>query len=507
VPTPARQDAAREPSTSPIPTWGLDRRQCCARLAALLGGLAASACTTLSPQAERRLGQEEAQEVERTVGLVRDRRLVEYVEAIGRRLGQATGRADIAWQWGVADDGEANAFALPGGWVYVTRGLLALSNREDEVAGVLAHEMAHVIERHAVRRVGAATPLAVLFGVPSGVLGMVSPSLGGIVGGAGRVVSGLTLAPYSREQELEADRVGSALATLAGWDPGALAEFLGALERAETLAGGAARRSSFFATHPPTPDRVARIEALARAPSSAPGVPIAGSRAAFLGRLEGLVIGNSAAHGMFAGPLFLHADFDLALEMPAQWKTANSPEAAGAVAPGETAAVLLQLVGPGDDPVSGARADGLTDAQLERVRRGQISQLPAAALTAGTRDGTNVALTWIAHRKRIFRVTGVCGSSEWTRYRDEFERAAMSFRPLRQAELARITESRLRIRPARAGESIAQVLARGGATWTPAQAAVANGVGAERQLESDWPVKVAVSERYRPSGGTAPVRR
>jgi predicted Zn-dependent protease len=254
-----------------MPTSDLSRRQCCTRLAALLGGLAASACATLSPREERRIGAEEAQEVERTVGLVRERRLVEYIEAIGARLAQGTGRADITWHWAVADDGDANAFALPGGWVYVTRGLLALSNREDEVAGVLAHEMAHVVERHAVRRVGAATPFAVLFGVPSGILGMVSPSLGGIVGGAGRLVSGLTLAPYSREQELEADRVGSALAARAGWDPSALAGFLATLERAEAQTAGASTRSSFFATHPATPERVANIEALAlrRPPVSA----------------------------------------------------------------------------------------------------------------------------------------------------------------------------------------------------------------------------------------------
>jgi predicted Zn-dependent protease len=487
-------------------TTHLSRRQCCAGLVTLLGGLAGSGCATVSPQQERQVGREEAEEVERTVGLVRDRRLVEYVEAIGRRLGQATGRADISWQWSVADEADANAFALPGGFVYVTRGLLALSNREDEVAGVLAHEMAHVVQRHAVRRVGAATPLAALFGVPSGILGIVSPTLGGIVGGAGRLVSGLALAPYSREQEREADRIGIALSARAGWDPRALADFLGALERAEALAGGTSRRS-FFATHPSTPDRVATIEASARSLSPAAAAPIAGTRAALLGRLEGLVIGDSAAHGVFAGPLFLHPDFDLALQMPAGWKTANSPEAAGAVAPGEAAVVLLQLVGDGDDPAAGARADGLTEAQIRQVRPLQSSRLPAASVTASARDGTRVALTWIAHRKRIFRVTGVCDGAEWERYRAPFERTAASGRPLRPEDAARITESRLRIRPARAGERIAQVLARGGATWSPGQAAVANGVAADQPLERDWPVKVAVSERYRPAGGPTPDRR
>jgi predicted Zn-dependent protease len=479
----------------------LTRRQCCAGLLTLLGGLVAGGCATVSPQEERELGRKEAEEVERTVGLVRDRRLVEYVEGIGKRLAQAAGRADISWQWRVADDAEANAFALPGGWVYLTRGLLALSNREDEVAGVLAHEMAHVTERHAVKRVGAATPLAVLFGVPSGILGMVSPTLGGMVGETGRVVSGLTLASYTRDQEREADRIGVTFSARAGWDPSALADFLGTLERADALAGRAPRRSSFFATHPSFPERVKTVEAQARTLSRTPVGPIAGSRSAFLGRLEGLVIGDNAANGVFVDRLFLHADLDLALEMPAGWKTANSPEAAGAVAPDEAAVIVLHLVGSGDDPVAGARADGLAEAQVQRLRRLQISGLPAAGLTGSTRDGTRVALTWIAHRKRIFRVTGVCGAADWERYHTAFERTAASFRPLRPEDHGRIAESRLRIRPARAGETVAQVLARGGAAWSPAQAAVANGVAADRQLERDWPVKVAVSERYRPAGG------
>ena len=473
------------------------RRQCCLGLATLLGGVATAGCATMSPQREREIGRKEAQEVERTVGLVRDRRLVEYVEAIGRRLEQAAARPDITWRWSVADDAEANAFALPGGWAYVTRGLLALCNREDEIAGVLAHEMAHVTERHAANRVARATPLAVLFGVSSGLLGMVSPTLGEVVGGAGLAVSGLALAPYSREQEHDADRIGAALAARAGWDPRALADFLDTLERADALAGGGAKGQSFFATHPSTPDRVSKIVALARSLPRGPAAPIAGTRAALLGRLDGLVVGDNPAHGVFRGRLFLHPDFDLALEIPVGWKPANNPEAAGAMAPSEDAVVLLTVVGPGDDPVAGARTNGLSDAQVQRLRRLQISGLPAATVNATARDGTRAALTWIAHHKRIFRVTGVCDGAGWDRYRPTFEKAAASFRPLRPEEHGRFVESRLRVRPARAQETVAQVLARGGSTWSPPQAAVANGVAADRRLEPDWPVKVAVSEPYR----------
>jgi predicted Zn-dependent protease len=477
---------------------GLTRRQCCARLAGLVSGLALGGCVSVSPQEERRVGDREADEVERSVGLVRDARLVEYVAAIGTRLAQAAGRPDIAWQWSVADEPDANAFALPGGWVYVTRGLLTLANREDELAGVLGHEMAHVLEHHAVSRERAATPLAVLFGVPSGILGIVSPSLGGIVGGAGRVVSGLALAPYSRDQERAADRIGVALCARAGWDPRALADMLGSLERAESLGdGGASRGRSFFATHPSTPDRVASIHTAVASLSQTSVAPIAGSRAALLGRLDGLVIGNPAANGLFVGRRFVNVDFDVAVEMPDRWKTASSRRAAGAVAPDDTAVVLFHLVGNGDDPVAGARADGLSDAQIERIRRLPGSSLPAATLAGATRDGTRVTLTWIAHRQRIFRVTGVCEAAAWERYRGDFERTAASCRPLSGDDAARVTERRLRIRSARAGETIAQILARGGAAWSADEAAVANGVSTSAPLAADWPVKIAVSERYR----------
>ena len=504
-PLPFLPEHGRKRLVSPPEARDLTRRQCCAGLLALFGGFAAGGCATVSPQDERRIGREEAEDVERTVGLVRDPRLAGYVEALGRRLAQATGRGDIAWQWNVADEAAANAFAVPGGWVYLTRGLLALANREDEVAGVLAHEMAHVMERHSVRQAGAATPLAVLFGVPSGILGMVSPTLGGMVGGAGRLIAGLTLAPYSREQEREADRIGVALAARAGWDPGALGEFLGVLERAEALEGAvASRRPSFFATHPSTPERMATIEALARAAPRASGAPIAPSRAGFLGRIEGLVIDDNAAHGVFAERLFLHADLDAALEMPAGWKTANTPRAAGAMAPDQSAAVLLHVAGSGSDPVAGARADGLTESQIQRLRRLQVSGLPAATVAAVTRDRTYVDLTWIAHRERVFRVTGVCREADRGRYRPTFDQTAATFRPLRPEDRDRISEHRLRIRPARSGETVAQVLSRGGTTWSPPMAAVANAIRVDQRLEADWPVKVSVAERYRPAPTPAP---
>jgi predicted Zn-dependent protease len=467
-----------------------------AALAALGGG-----CATVSPGEEKKLGREAADEVEQTMGLVRDPRPLEYVRRVAGRLAQAARRADVAWQFNIADDGAPNAFALPGGWVYVTRGLLALMNTEDELAGVLAHEMSHVTERHHARQAGATTPFAVLFGVPAAILGTVSPTLGGIVGGTGRLLSKVTLAPYSREQEREADDRGIALAARAGWDPVGLAGALRTLHDEEALAGGDPDRVGFLATHPSSRERMATIQELARKQTRAPAAPIAGTRSAFLGRLEGLVVGDNPATGVFLGALFAHPELDVAMEMPAGWKTANTPAAAGAVAPPDgDAAVLLGVAGPGADPLAGAKADGLKDPDLKRLERLQVSGLPAARALAETRDGDRVVLTWIAYRQRVFRVIGIAPRRAWERYGAVLDRAARSFRPLRPADRERIVESRLRLRGARAGETAAQVLARGGGTWDAARVAVANSVAPDAKLDAGWPVKVAVAQRYSAGG-------
>jgi predicted Zn-dependent protease len=241
---------------------------------------------------------------------------------------------------------------------------------------------------------------------------------------------------------------------------------------------------------------VANVEAAARLQPRAPGTPIAGTRTAFVGRLEGLVVGDDPATGLFLGSLFVQPELDVALTMPAGWKTINSPEVAAAVAPDGNAAVLLNQVAPGDDPVAGAKADGVPDAQMKRLQRLQIAGLPAARLVADTRESTRVTLTWIAHRKRILRVTGMTRRSDWEQYGPVFERTAASFRPLTAADRERIIESRLRLRLATAGETVGQVLARGGSTWNAARAAVANGTTLGARLEAGWPVKVPVAQRY-----------
>lgn len=478
------------------------RRQCCLGLLTALAAPALTACASgssgpslVSAKKERELGQEAASEVERTVGLVGDPALVGYVSEIGRRLVAQAAQPNAPYEFHVADDSEPNAFALPGGFVYVTRGLLALANSEDELAGVMGHEIGHVVARHSVRQLEASTPFALLFGVPSAIVGVVSPAFGGILGGVGKLASGLVLAPYSREQERDADRIGIELAAKAGWDPTGLPSMLHTLEREEALAGNDPSRISFFANHPATPERVKDTTAAARTLPRAGANRIAATRTAFLGRLDGLVVGQDPANGIFVKNLFQHPPLALALEMPSGWKTKNNPVAALASEPQGRAVVALQIAAEGGDPVEGARQDGLDEREVSQITRRTISGLRAAQLIAQDRE-VRMHLTWIAYQNHVFRVAGVSPHQAFETHRETFARAASSFRPLRRDERDRITEVRLRARPARAAESLADLIRRTGGVWKVEQTAVANGIAVDAKPAEGFTVKVPIRQRY-----------
>jgi predicted Zn-dependent protease len=451
----------------------------------------------VSARQEREIGAAESKKVEALMGLVDQAALQAYVQAIGGRLARHSPRQDVDYSFQVVDAMEPNAFALPGGFIYVSRGLLALVNEEDELAGVLGHEIGHVAARHHVRSVTVATPFAIVVGIPAAIVGVVSETLGNVVAAPGSLVGGLVLARHSRGQERQADRVGMELVAKAGWDPGALARFLETLEREDVLRRGSARETDFFDTHPSTPERVQEVAKRAESMQSAPADPIAGDRAALLARLEGLLVGPNPADGLFVEEQFLHPVLDLAIRFPPHWETENQPRFVAAVEPEGKGAtfVLLQVSARGEDPMDGVRADELDDRLVATLERMEINGLPAARLVTEKR-GSAFELTWIAHHGRVFRISAVSPSSDFPRHRDALRKVAESFRSLRAEELAGIEESRLAIERARAGEALSELLRRAGGDWSPEETAVANALETEVVLEAGQLLKVSIPRPY-----------
>ena len=335
---------------------------------------------------DQRAGEEAKGEVAATLGLVRDPKVQELVDAVGRRLLAHVPARAFSYEFRVVDQWPPNAFTLPGGAVYVSRGLLVLSNSEDELANVLAHEIMHAAARHAAARqrvAGGTNPFAMVLTSP------------------------IYLAAYSRDQEREADRGGQSMAAAAGYDPAGMNDFLASLRNVERLLAGASRMPGFFDTHPPTSERTASTATRAQHLDWTRQPGVTRDREDYLRRLEGLVVGEDPAEGVFENGRFLHPDLDFMLRVPDGWQFVNTPAALGAVSPDGRARVTLELAGEGADPAVFAEAfvaqrAAEIDAEIEERRALSINGLPAVELRGsapGPSGSVAGKLTWIAHAR------------------------------------------------------------------------------------------------------------
>ena len=455
----------------------------------------------VSRSQEQALGAQAAEKVAATIGLVTDPELVGYVGAIGARMA-ADAPGGGTYQFHVADMVEPNAFALPGGFVYVSRGLLALANSEDELAGVIGHEIGHVAARHAVQRISAAAPLGILTGIGATATGIVSPTLGGMVAGVGGTANQLVTNPYSRQQERQADEIGQELAAKGGWDPEGLPDFLHALERDEELRSGTVRSNNFFASHPSTPERYADGKKRAATLTSAARAPIALDRNDLLARLDGLVLGEDPSGGVVREQRFLHPDLDFTLVFTDGWKIVNLPHAVQAAPTDRRASMLLVLYGQGRDPMAAA-AHFAEEAQVEydegptALRVGELAAVRAVTRLHGRGGRVTMALTWIAHAGNVFLLIGTCAPQDEDAHLRQFAATAERFRPLTARERNSIDVLRLRIVTAEPGETPAALVARTGSIWNSKAVAVANALDQRAPMSGGQRIKIARRERYR----------
>ncbi len=463
-----------------------------------------SACTLMGGrEKEAEIRRAAAEEIEATMGLVKDASILGYVREIGERLLRHSPEQEVEYQFLIVDALEPNAFALPGGYVYVSRGLLVLVNSEDELANVIGHEIAHVADRHHAQREVRSVPflpLRIVAGIGAFATGLVSPTLGELVSGIGELPGALILAPYSRGQEREADRLGQELAAAAGWDPGGMASFMETLNRDQEL-HGEGRGPGFLSTHPSSSDRRDRTASYARTLARAAPSPVASSHAQFLKRLDGLLVGPSAAEGVFVAGRFLHADLGFAISFPPEWDTLNAPRTVAARSPSGEAFALLELAGEGNDPYEVALAvvakGGVElSGKPKRARIGELDAAWAVGQAGGLRKRASFELTWIAHGEFVYQITGVSTPERFNKYRHTLHATARSFRPITATERSHVREPRLCLVRAREGETLRALLSRMASPWSPEEAAVANGMEpATRLPEGTW-VKVAILEVY-----------
>lgn len=368
----------------------------------LLAGCGSPVVNPVTGQAERSVmderaeiaaGQEGHQQVLSEHGVVKNPNLQAYVNQVGQRLAAQSHRADLKWTFTALDSPEINAFALPGGYVYVTRGLLAYMESEADMAGVIGHEIGHVTARHGAQR-ATRSQNAGLGVMAASVLGAVleSQGIGGAADLSGRVAQGVAsgyIASYSREQELQADTLGAEYLARNRYNPSNMVDVIQVLKSQETYAADQARAdgkpapsgADWLSSHPSNEQRLQAIRQIAAGYQGQYGDD---GRERYLQAIRGMAFGDSPEQGLVRGQDFLHPDLGIAVTAQPGWRIQNSPSALTIVSPQGDAALRMLAV----PPKSGSNHEdilknGLGAAQGQ-VTRGNLNGL-AATHFAGVR--------------------------------------------------------------------------------------------------------------------------
>lgn len=448
-----------------------------------------------SPQRDIEQGTEVARLVERQIGLCSLPVTEAYVREVGQRLVASAGDPRWNFSFQIVDQEEPNSFAIPGGGIYVSRGLLALLEREDELAGVLAHEIAHVTQRHSAREQRKAL-LPELLLLPGNVVGhVVSENLGVLMNAPIDIAGAAWLSRYSRSQETEADRIGIRTASKAGYEPTALADFLKRLERDVSSRGGKERHFSIFDSHPMTPSRLKDIQRHSKPLSPAAKAPVAEDTAALFAKVEGIWCGKNPEAGVFHDDEFLHPVIGFTITLPAGWKHRNTPDYVIGAHPNEEAMLALGLAGPAAEPESIGREF------IEHMRtRARIDPVSARTTTLGTfpaflatyldsssRTPVYLHFLWVNMAEKTYQLIGFAPAQ----YRETLKAAVLTLRPMTPPERDTVTGKRLRIVAAHGGERLEDLAARSGNVWPPVYTALANGLNVQAKLSEGQLVKIA----------------
>jgi len=426
-----------------------------------LHGLAAEK-TTAHPDEE--IGAEAAVAVAAQMGFYDNAAVADYVTAVGERLVAVLEDDRFTFRFFVVDDRSPNAFALPGGFIFVTRGLLPLLQTEDELAGVMAHEIIHVTERHGMERTQRGLFGALLEAPGRVVGGLVDPRVGALINAPITGANKLIMANYSRDQEREADREGIELVARAGYDPSQLATFLKRMTGAIVILTGEAEQRSMLRDHPVTAERVSyldrRAAAIEPAEAFSTGIDL-------YSVIDGIPIGPNPDRGIFVENQFLHPMLDLALVFPDEWQTFNLPIAVGAISPEQNGALFYSLEESAGSPTSlGERfAASLPDAYrqlLDRAEPVTVNGIPGYVVTLSQdpRSGERIYMhiAWMAFDTFTLRLAAYGTDS----LQETLRTSARSFRLLADTDRAAIQRVELGIATAEAGESFAEFSQRVG---------------------------------------------
>lgn len=408
-------------------------------------------------------------QITQSQGVYPDPELNEYVERIGRKMAAVSDMPDLEWTFTILDTNDINAFTTGGGYVYLSRGLMAYLDSEAELAAVLGHEIGHVTGKHPSRQKTQGT-IASIASVAAAILTGES-AIGDLTNLAGTAI----VRGYGRGMELEADELGARYLARAGYDPEAMIRVVATLKEHEMFEKDRARAEGrqarvyhgLFSTHPDNDTRLQEVIASASKESEgATGKDE--NRDDYLRAIDGMAFASSRAQGMVRGSRFYHANFQMTMAFPTGWNIENRSNELVAVAPDRNH-ILKVTAQPPPAGVTSAREYArrlLANSRVERSEEQEINGLNAfTAIVRGVESPfgsrSNVRYVIISHQNLMWILVGASRSSNPAPAGDLFfTSAARTFRPLRPNELVEADPFRIRIVKTPEGATMESIAAR-----------------------------------------------
>lgn len=407
-------------------------------------------CSTNLATGERRLnftseaqeiamGKQADQEIGASLGLYPDDALQRYVHQLGMKLASTSERPNLPWTFRVVDDPVVNAFAVPGGFIYVTRGILAHLNSEAELAGVMGHEIGHVTAQHSVHQMATSQLAQLGLGLGTALIPEIQPYAD--LAGTGL---GLLFLKFGRDDESQADELGVRYMTRTGSDPRQLGSVMGMLDRL-SQEGGTGRAPEWLATHPSPGNRREHIAEIISTMGATGGTI---NRESYLKQLDGMMFGLNPREGFFKGSTFYQPDLKFRFDFPAEWNRMNQKQAVVGVSPKEDAIVVIAFSSKSSS--AEAAKEFFSQEGLTVLRTGSTSihgfRTSSGGFTAQTEQGVvQGTVSFVEYDGRVYQLLGYTSQAGWGTYEQAMTRAIASFDRLTDAGMLSMQPQRLKI--------------------------------------------------------------
>jgi len=396
----------------------------------------------VSEAQEIQMGQEAAQQVGQSIGYVDDQALQDYVAGIGKRMAAQSERPNLPWEFHVVNDAAVNAFALPGGFIYVTRGLLGAITNEAELASVLGHEIGHVTARHSVQQISKAQLAQLGLGLGS----ILSSDIAQFAGLASQGL-GILFLKYGRDAENQADELGFRYALTQNYDVREMDDVFETLNRESQLGGGGGRLPEWLSTHPNPENRVTRTQARLDTLHTDLASSVRNEQV-YMQRIQGLTYGDDPRQGFFEGNTFYHPDMRFQLEFPEGWQTQNTPSAVVAVSPQQDAMIQLGLAGQTPPRQAAQQFLSQEGVQAGDASTSNVNGNPAATsyFQAQTQQGAVQGIvSFISYGGQTFGLLAYTGQGKLQQYDGTFRQSIGSFSTLRNQAALSVKPNRIEV--------------------------------------------------------------